>query len=157
MKLYLVQHAKATGKEVDPERSLTDEGINEAKLIANFAENMELSAGYLWHSGKKRAVQTAQILTNAICIENASIAQDGLGPNDDVRKIENELNSGEQDVMIVGHMPFLSKLASKLLCGEERAETVIFKNAGIVCLVRDEERGWHLDWLVTPDLLSKNI
>jgi phosphohistidine phosphatase len=157
MRLYIVQHAKAAGKEVEPERSLTDEGRDEAERMAFFIKGLGLSVGYLWHSGKKRAVETAEILSEAFHIENPMNARDGLGPNDDVERIEKEISSVEQDVIIVGHMPFLSRLASKLLCGAETAGMVTFKNAGIVCLRRDEENRWHVDWAVTPELVARRL
>ncbi|MHC4293225.1 MAG: phosphohistidine phosphatase SixA, partial [Planctomycetota bacterium] len=109
MKLYLVQHAKAASKEVDPERSLTNEGRDEAKLITEFAKGLGLSVGYIWHSGKKRAAQTSEILSEAFHIENSIKIRDDLQPNDDVVTIEIEVNSIEKDIMVVGHMPFLSR------------------------------------------------
>ncbi|MHC4131970.1 MAG: phosphohistidine phosphatase SixA [Planctomycetota bacterium] len=157
MILYLVQHAKATSKDVDSERPLTDEGRDEAKLIANFVRGSGLSVWYIWHSGKKRAIQTAEILSEAFHLENSIKTRDDLGPNDDAGKIETEVNSIEHDVLIVGHMPFLSRLASRLLCGNQKSGTVTFKNAGIICLRRDEENRWHLDWSVIPQLVGKTI
>ena len=53
MKLYLVQHAKAASKEVDPQRALTEEGTQEIRKIAAFIKPLNLSIDYLWHSGKK--------------------------------------------------------------------------------------------------------
>jgi len=32
------------------------------------------------------------------------------------------------------------------------ANTVVFKNAGIVCLSRYEENGWQVGWVLTPKL-----
>jgi phosphohistidine phosphatase len=157
MVLYLVQHARAASKDVDAERSLTEEGKSEAKLTADFVRCLELSIGYIWHSGKKRAVQTAEIIAEAFHVENSIIMREDLGPNDDIRKIETDINSIEHDILIVGHLPFLSRLASRLLCGEQTAETVAFKNAGIVCLRQDKENRWHLDWAVTPELLREPV
>jgi phosphohistidine phosphatase len=55
--------------------------------------------------------------------------------------------------MIVGHLPFLSKLTSLLLTGHESSYTVVFRNAGIVCLDYSDNQ-WHLDWVVIPEILS---
>ena len=55
--------------------------------------------------------------------------------------------------MIVGHLPFLGKLASELLAGDESAEVVAFRNSGIACLGSDSSRTWKLEWMVTPDII----
>ncbi len=153
MKLYLVQHAKAALKQVDPERSLTEEGRRDIQKVAAFIKPLNLCVDYLWHSGKRRAVQTAEILAEVIKMNKAQTMRDGLGPNDDVSVLRSELASAEQDVMIVGHLPFLSKLASLLLGGSESVNRVAFKQGGIVCLRRGEEEQWQIDWMVTPELL----
>ena len=153
MKLYLVQHAKAASKQVDPERSLTEEGRRDIQRVAAFIKPLNLCVDYLWNSGKKRAMQTAEILSEVVKINKAQTIRDGLGPNDDVTVLRDDLACAEQDVMIVGHLPFLSKLASLLLGGSESANTVAFKQGGIVCLRRAEENRWQIDWMVTPELL----
>ena len=87
---------------------------------------MNLRIDYLWHSGKKRAEQTAEILKGAISVKTLS-AHDGLGPNDDVKTFEKKIVSVGGDIMVVGHLPFLSKLASLLLTGLESANMIRFK------------------------------
>ena len=154
MKLYLVQHGKAASKEIDPERPLTEEGRKDVWKIAAFTKPLNLCVDCLWHSGKKRAAQTAQLLAEAVKINNAQTAHDGLGPNDDVAALRDELVPASQDIMIVGHLPFLSKLASLLLSSSESGNIVGFKNGGIVALSRSEENLWQVDWIVTPQLLA---
>jgi phosphohistidine phosphatase len=154
MKLYLVQHAKAAPKATDPERALTDQGRRELQKVAAFIKPLDLSVDYLWHSGKKRAAQTAELLAEAIKINKAQAARGDLGPTDDVAALSDKLAHIKQDVMIVGHLPFLSKLTSLLLTRSESADTVAFKNSGIVCLNRSEENRWQLNWVVIPELLA---
>jgi phosphohistidine phosphatase len=154
MKLYLVQHAKAASKDIDPDRSLTEEGLRDIQKVAAFIKPLALSADYLWHSGKKRAQQTAGILAEVITINIEHTAREGLAPNDDVKVIENEIMSLKQDIMIVGHLPFLSKLASLLLTGIDSSGTVAFKNAGIVCLNYTDDNQWQLDWIIIPEILD---
>jgi len=154
MKLYLVQHAKAASKEADPERPLTDKGQRDIQKVAAFIKPLNLSVDYLWHSGKKRAEQTAEVLADAIKISKEHAARTGLSPNDDVIALKEEFSTSQQDVMIVGHLPFLSKLTSLLLTGSESANTVAFKQGGIVCLDRSGENQWQLEWMIIPELLG---
>lgn len=159
MKLYLVQHAKAASEQVDPQRPLTEEGRSDIQKVAAFIKPLNLCVDYLWHSGKKRSVQTAEVLAEVVKVNKAVNARDGLGPNDNVTALKDELVSAGGDIMLVGHLPFLSKLASLLLAmpqvaGAESANTVAFKNAGIVALARSDKNQWQLDWIITPELLA---
>jgi phosphohistidine phosphatase len=153
VKLYLVQHAKAISEQADPQRPLTEEGRRDIEKVAAFIKPLKLSIDYLWHSSKLRAMQTAQVLAKAITINKSITARDGLGPNDDVSAIQDELLAMGEDVMIVGHLPFLGKLASVLLTGSESANTVAFKNAGILCLNLPEGNCWQIEWMIIPELI----
>lgn len=163
MKLYLVQHGKAASEQADPQRPLTEEGRRDIQKVAEFVKPLNLAVDYLWHSGKKRAAQTAEVLTEVVKVKKAETARDGLSPNDDVTVVRDEIVSLQQDIMLVGHLPFLSKLTSLLLTGDEPlpsergegelADTVAFKNAGIVCLNYSEDKQWQIDWVITPEIL----
>lgn len=155
MKLYLIQHAKAAAKEVDPQRSLSKEGLQELKKIASFIKPLDLTVDHLWHSEKTRAAQTADALAEVIHISKEQSAQKSLGPNDDVAAIRNKIIAGGEDIMIVGHLPFLSRLASLLLTGDESASTIAFRNAGIISLNCPQEQQWQIDWIITPELLAE--
>jgi len=152
MKLYLVQHAKATSEQQDPQRPLTEEGQRELQKVTEFIEPLKLSVDYLWHSEKRRAIQTAELLAKAIKIKKAKTVREGLGPSDDVAILKDELDATTDDIMIVGHLPFLNKLASLLLAGCESADAVAFRNGGIVALGRNEEDKWQIDWMITPEI-----
>jgi phosphohistidine phosphatase len=144
MRLYLVQHGKAKPKEEDPDRSLTETGILETERIATFLKSIRLAVAAIWDSGKTRAAQTAEILASALSPKNGVVHRDNLSPNDPVRPTIERLSSVHEDMMIVGHLPHLGKLASALLIGNEEADVVAFRNSGIVCLERDETGAYRL-------------
>ena len=154
MKLYLVQHAKAVSKDVDPKRPLTDEGHRDIQKVAGFIEALNLKVDSLWHSDKTRAAQTAEILSEVVEVRMETTERDGLSPNDDVVRMKEELVASTHNVMIVGHMPFVSKLASLLLAGDESAGTVAFQQGGVVALEQSAEDRWHITWMVTPEILA---
>jgi len=153
MKLYLVQHAQAESKEVDPERPLTEQGRRDIRKVAAFIKPLSLSVEYLWHSGKKRAAQTAEVLAGIVAVGKDTSAREGLAPNDDVTAIKKEIEAARKDTMLVGHLPFMDKLASLLLTGDESAGTVAFKQAGILCLEYSDENRWQLNWMIISGLL----
>ena len=153
MKLYLVQHAEAASKDIDPDRPLTEEGRRDVQKVATFIKDLNLKVDLLWHSGKARAAQTAGVLAQAVEVRTKMTARDGLGPNDDVNAMRKELLSGKRDMMIVGHLPFLSKLASLLLTGDKTADTIAFQKGGIVAFEKTTEGQWQINWMVIPELL----
>ena len=77
----------------------------------------------------------------------------GLNPDDDVQPVAEALTRHDVPVMLVGHMPFMSRLAGLLLVGDADASPVQFRNAGIVCLVRTES-SWAVSWAMTPEVLA---
>jgi len=102
------------------------------------------------HARILRAAETAELL--ARCLNAAYDVGPDLQPNDDPGVCSAHLSARNTDVMLVGHLPHLQRLASLLLCGDAERHVVAFRNAGVVCLGRDEENAWHLNWAFTPDL-----
>lgn len=151
MNLYLVQHGEAKTKTEDPERALTQSGAVVVERMAAWAAAAAIEVDQVWHSGKRRAQQTAEILANAIAPSGGVTSVSGINPNDDVAPWSETLAKEDRSVMLVGHLPFLSRLASLLLVDDPAEEIIRFHNAGIVCLVHEENR-WLLRWIVTPDL-----
>ena len=58
------------------------------------------------------------------------------------------------NVMLVGHLPHLSRLSGLLISGDPDRKVVDFKNGGIVCLVRNEEGIWFIRWMIIPQILD---
>ena len=81
MRVYLVQHGRAKSKEEDPQRRLTDKGIGEVQKVADFLRPLELRIDAVWHSGKARAQQTAELLAEAVSDRDRVVQREGLGPN----------------------------------------------------------------------------
>jgi phosphohistidine phosphatase len=154
MRLYLVQHGKAKPKQEDADRHLSEEGSRETQSMAEFIKPLNLQVEAVWHSGKPRAVQTGEILASAIKTKADLTQHNGLAPNDPVKPVIKYIKQLQGDLLIVGHLPFLSKLAAKLLTGDEETEVVAFRNSGIVCLESDSESESKLAWMVTPDLVG---
>jgi phosphohistidine phosphatase len=153
MRLYLVQHGKAMTEEQDPERPLTEVGRREAQKVAGFIRPQGLTIDQLWHSGKLRTKQTAAIYAEAVTVASDPTSRAGLKPNGPVVLLRDELAVMSDDTMIVGHMPFVSRLATLLLTGHESPPVVTFVNAGIICLERTADSRWQVEWSITPDLI----
>lgn len=153
MRLYLVQHGEAKAEADDPRRPLTDEGKAEVEKVADAAWKLGVKPSHILHSGKLRAEETAEIIARVLEVSKEPEAVFGLNPNDDVRSWAAKLAQQEEDLMLVGHLPFLDKLASLILCGNEAAGIVQFRYGAIVCLERKEDGTWRLQWILAPDLV----
>jgi phosphohistidine phosphatase len=152
MALYLVQHGKSLPKEQDSEQGLAAEGVTDVERIADVARQYGVGIGVIQHSGKKRAQQTAEIFAAALHPERGVHERRGIDPLDDVTLIAEGLHSGD-DLMLVGHLPFMERLTSYLLTGS--AETLIFKfqNGGVVCLDQEPDRHrWFIKWSLMPKI-----
>lgn len=155
MKVYLMQHGEAKSKEEDPQRPLSDPGKNNIRKVSEYAAKINLSIAEIWHSDKLRAQQTAGILAEALGMSDKVKECQGLAPNDNVMDLSIQLMSKEENVAIVGHLPFLGKLACLLLCGSESAHIINFKMGGIVCLNnKDDLHNWTLDWMIIPEIIE---
>lgn len=145
MPIYFVQHGKAVGKEVDPARPLSEEGRREVERVGACLRHMGLTLRGIYHSGKTRARQTAEILSTEVGLDFSSELA-GMKPNDDVEKFATVV---ADDSMYVGHLPHMGKLVSYLVAGDENAGVVSFSNGGVVCVGRDAA-GYHVEWMITP-------
>ncbi|MHC4983508.1 MAG: phosphohistidine phosphatase SixA [Planctomycetota bacterium] len=153
MRLYLVQHGQAHSEEVDPDRHLTERGAEDVKKLAAFLKPLCLRVKAIWHTGKARAAQTAELLAPALKATGKVEQRRGLAPNDAVEPIGEELRSLGRDLMIVGHMPFLGKLAAFLVARDSLAGVAAFQQGGLVCLELDESGRWRICWMLVPELL----
>ncbi|WP_291322007.1 phosphohistidine phosphatase SixA [Desulfonatronospira sp.] len=149
MQIYLVQHGKNRPKDEDPEQSLSPEGEKDVRRIAETAGHYQVQVACILHSGKKRAEQTAAIMAESLNPSQGVRSAEGLGPLDDVQAWQNKTSSLDR-FMLVGHLPFMQRLASLLVAGDQENRIVKFQNAGIVCL--EEEQGWHVKWTLMPGI-----
>jgi phosphohistidine phosphatase len=154
MYLYLVQHGEALREEVDPSRSLSEEGIEDIKKVAAFAKSMKMTAHQIFHSGKMRAFQTAQVIADTVPIDMGIAETDGLAPKDEPEIWADRIDKLNNDVILVGHLPHLARLSSLLIRGDKNQSSVNFEMGGILCLRKDDEGGWTVDWMIKPRMLK---
>ncbi len=153
MKLYVVQHGLSLSEDLDPEKSLSLDGEEQSRIIAEFLKEKSVQVDALWHSPKKRAVQTAHILSESLASPEIQERKD-LNPLDPVGPVREEIELLGKNLMIVGHLPFLQKLVSLVLSGTEDSQLISIKNSGVICLEYTDS--WKLLWAVIPELLEKH-
>lgn len=151
MPVFLVQHGKSLSKDVDPEKGLSDAGKNDVARIAAAAREHDVTVSAIKHSDKKRARETAEIFAGILDPDGGVLEMAGLAPLDDVTRLN---LTGDEDIMLVGHLPFMEKLTSYLVTGSPDRETILkFQNGGIVCLDRNPKPGaWFIKWTLFPNI-----
>ncbi|NOY07376.1 MAG: phosphohistidine phosphatase SixA [Spirochaetes bacterium] len=148
MHVYLVQHGEPVPKEQDIKRPLSEKGRSIVEKLANACAVYGLTAKNIYHSTRLRAKQTAEILGFQLDIPVTEKA--GLEPLNPVRPFYEEIENSDGDIMIVGHLPFLERLVSLMITGEEDKKPLQFQQGGLVCLIKSEENLWSVTWTVFP-------
>lgn len=154
MKVLLVQHGSAQSKDQNPVRPLSEEGFRETQKVAAWVSRHSFTVTEILHSGKKRAEETAMIFADHLEPMGGILAVEGLNPNDDVLLFAETLSERKEPVMVVGHLPFLSRLAGLLLAGDLDRKVISFANSGVVCLEKEKYQ-WSVAWIIVPDLLTQ--
>jgi len=142
MKIYLAQHGNQNPEEIDPNEGLSIQGLADVESVASKAQIKPIR---IFHSVKLRAKQTAQIFANHFSCPLEE--KEGLKPMDDVNPWIDKL---EDDLMLVGHLPFMQKLSSKLILNDENAPRVEFHQGGIVSLEQNDDGKWEIDFFLIP-------
>ena len=153
MKLYLVQHGQAVPKQEDPERPLSEQGREEVRRVASRLGEAGVQVVRVWHSGKLRAAETAAILAGKICSGKQVEMITGIKPNDPVDEFASDADVWGEDTLVVGHLPFMSRLVSLLVAHDSQHELVRYTPGSVVCLERDEADRWVISWVLAPGLL----
>ena len=130
MYLYLVRHGEAKPKEQDPERPLTERGSETVRRVAALMGGMRLSVGGIHHSTKLRARQTAEILAAGSGAVVPVTQVPNLEPQADVDELAESLSAATTDLMLVGHLPHLDRLASRLVSGDAGVKSSRSPSAG---------------------------
>ncbi len=154
MHIYLVQHGASKSEAEDPQRGLTDEGRRVVEQMADYLAGSGISVDRIKYSDKLRARQTAEILTAGLHPQNGTQQVSGMAPNDDISPMRIQLGSEAENVMLVGHLPYLSRLLSSLLLVDENRPIVEFSMGGVICLEHVKNGEFKILWALTPDLLE---
>ncbi len=162
MKLYLLRHAEASyDANCDEDRELTRKGEKSIMALAALLKAKEFSGlKDIWHSSLVRARQTAELFNEDMQLDLPLKESDSLKPSDPPLLLLDEYLEASHDLMLVGHNPHLTLLASALLTGDASSICVEFKKSGLLCLERaapatlERPTGqWVLRWYVVPKIV----
>lgn len=150
MTVYFIQHGICLKKDEDPAKPLSTIGKKETTLISQFLKDKGLSITKVYHSGKLRAEETAQILSNNLSTGEIYI-KSNMSPNDNVKDFCKE--QLEDNSIYVGHLPHLEKTISYLITQDENSNVIKLKNSGVVSLERINS-DFTLKWYILPEFCT---
>lgn len=139
--IYLLRHADAVMGVPDENRPLSQKGIMQVQELGHFLKTCNwFQPECVWHSGLKRAEETALTLLEAIDRVLPIDVMPQLSPNGQAEVMAKRFKVLSKNTLIVSHNPFLEKLASSLL--ETQAESPIchFRKGGLMVFEKNEDR-----------------
>ncbi len=162
MRLYLMRHGVAVDREdpecpPDPERYLTPDGVERTRAAAQGLLELKVKPHALFTSPYVRAVQTGEIVCEALDIDPADLhATEALKPEAKPIRLAEEvgkIKAGE--VICFGHAPQLDEfIAYAVRAG---APITSLRKAGVACLDVESFSAprAELVWLLTAKALRK--
>jgi phosphohistidine phosphatase len=146
MNFYLVRHGDAVSAAENAERPLSRIGREQVQRTARGVLERGSEVALIYHSGILRAKQTAEILAKAF-EPNLTVEQHaGLLPEDDPAIVKAELDAAECSILLVGHLPYLKRLAALLISGDPERAVVDFLPATVLCCSKVDGR-WKINWI----------
>jgi phosphohistidine phosphatase len=163
MDLYIVRHGIAIDREdpkcpPDPERYLTEEGIEKTKRIAKAVVAIGVTADVLISSPYVRAQQTAEIFASALGYAKQKIRHsDLLLPGADPALFFRELAKDKQSssIFVFGHAPHLDELIAAAFGSKHNITTLKKSGVAALTLKRISPPSAQLLWLATPKILRR--
>jgi phosphohistidine phosphatase len=163
MQLFIVRHGIAVDREepkcpADPDRFLTDEGIEKTRLVAQGVAEVSAAPDLMLTSPYLRALQTAEIFATKLGFAKQKIKKsDFLLPGAEPLQLFRELARDKElsVVFVFGHAPHLDDVLATALGTKHHISSL--KKAGVahVELRRLVPPSGELIWLGTPKLLRK--
>jgi phosphohistidine phosphatase len=163
MMLYILRHATAEESSTsgdDGARKLTERSKEKMRQAAAGLREMGLKFDAILTSPLVRAAETAEIVSTAYGITPPPQVLPALATGVAAAEAVAALRAfaKHDDVMIVGHEPQLSAIASILLTGTSDAVKLKLKTGGCIALAlpaRFERGGGELRWLLTHKQLRQ--
>jgi phosphohistidine phosphatase len=163
MRLYIVRHGIAIDRDdpkcpADPERYLTDEGVEKTRRVAEGLASLGADPDLLLSSPYVRAWQTAEIFAAALDYSNGKIRKTdhllpGAQPAALFRELAKERNA--RCVFLFGHAPNVDEVLAAALGVNHHVTSL--KKAGVALLELKQvsPAAGELLWLATPKLLKR--
>jgi phosphohistidine phosphatase len=156
--VIIVRHGSAVdigenGVKTDSERMLSADGIKKTELVAAGLKAFGVKVGRFASSPLARARETAAIMAEALAPQAKIEIIESMRPVGAHEKTIEWLDSEKaESLLICGHAPDVSELASLLISGHESLD-IPFKKASALCVSfagKVEAGLGRLEWFLKP-------
>ena len=147
-----MRHGEAVSETLDRLRPLSRVGREQVERVARAAASGHLDVSEILHSGILRARQTAEILAQHLAPAKGVRETTGLLPEDDPTVAAAELQAADDPLVLVGHLPHMSRLVGLLINGDPERHVVDFAPASMLCCSYAGST-WKIQWMLTPHAL----
>ena len=148
LRVYLVHHGDAVGPDVDLRRPLSEAGRVMSERVAATAASRGARPGVVWHSGKLRAKQTAELCWAACAPFARFEATRDMQPDDPASWMRDRLRYEPREVLIAGHFTHLPRLLAALLGAAGGASAAFPQHGAVTLETSDEGETWQELWRV---------
>jgi phosphohistidine phosphatase len=164
MNLYLLRHGIAVtadepGIETDGQRPLSNKGVKRMRKAARGLQHLQIPFDGILTSPLVRARQTAEIVADALDLQQQIQELSGLAPESSVDHLVFSLTrfQNREHLLLVGHQPLLGDFFSFLLKGKDGPDIKAELKKGGLCRIEVETfppaGPGSLHWLLTPKQL----
>ena len=161
MKIILMRHGDAVYSGSDGTRPLSEKGKSESDAAGKFLRSIKEIPDVILHSKLLRSQETAQLIEGVLGKTQLLRLHHGLKPEDSASYFHSELlteifnnKDSNYTVMVVGHEPFMSTLASLLVL---RSPFGLTFNTGTILGAKcfNPENGWDFCFFVHAEYLIR--
>lgn len=149
MNLYIMRHGQAAAPSADQEQILTKEGQMGIEELAIKLGQQGIKLAHIFHSGKARARQTAEIMATMIGTNIDLKVHADIKPDNDPQQLINDISDWHEDTLVVSHLPFIPHLITLLTADNQGAHSITFQPGTIVCLTPNNS-AWNIEWVTMP-------
>lgn len=150
MKVYLMRHGEATARQGESEAALTLNGERQADETARVLVKQGVAVDVVYHSSKRRARETAQLVASKLNPARGTEMLDGLCPDDNIFAVAELIETLTEPALFVSHLPLLDHVAGLLVEGNAEATVVGFARGEVACLERTSPGEWRVAWKHRP-------
>ena len=150
MKLYLMRHGEASASNESSEQELTDDGRAGIERLATHLLGETLLLAHVYHSGKKRAQQTSEIMAGLISPGLPVNVLNNIKPGDEPALLLPVMDLWTEDSLVVSHLPFVPRLMSLLTKTDKHLELINYEPGTIICLEKNTHSDWDMSWTISP-------
>ena len=142
----------------DETRALTDKGRRQAERMGRLLKRLDVRFDCVLASPLTRAVETADVVLDAMGSPVAIQTFDVFRPNGPAEEQRQAIHRADgKSMLVVGHLPSIGELATVFLRGRNEPLILFHKStlAALKCAAEGDVLYATLEWIVSPAMAKR--